>query len=385
MTLRGCVPDCPLTDTIEAKGSMPRASFQRFMSNRSDHSDNIMSKADGDDAVQVADDQAPPMSPTLMGRLFIVPALLVCVMLGVAVVVVLFGASSMDKPQSIDDLLTRIESDPGEKTMGIMLWPGARESWQAAQILARRLESKGGLDPDASEPVARRIIAILEKESFGELGEGAMAERGRARRHFLISALGLLRSSDAVDMLVKCLGAEEAQTRQAALQALARMRQQPAAQHALSSVYPLLHDAVPEVRIIACLTVASLAKRNDAVAIREVSHLLEADREIQWNAAQALARMGSKRSKLVLMNMLDRGFWEQIELNYEDKNTPVHRKFTEMEVARYLCATLGAAACLDDAELKAMIVELRDGDSSYAVREAARLAVDKVNAEAVES
>ncbi|MFQ5502113.1 MAG: HEAT repeat domain-containing protein, partial [Phycisphaerae bacterium] len=312
-------------------------------------------------------------------------ALLVCVMLGVAVVVVLFGASSIDKPQSIDDLLTRIESDPGEKTMGIMLWPGARESWQAAQILARRLEHKGGLDPDEAEPVARRIIAILEKESSARIRDGVAAERGRARRHFLISALGLLPSSNAIDMLVKCLGDDEAQTRQAALQALARMRHQSAARHVLPEIYPLLNDAVPEVRIVACLTVASLADRDDAVAIREVSHLLEADREIQWNAAQALARMGSKRGKLVLMNMLDRGFWEKVELNYEDKNAPVHRKFTEMEVVRYLNAAVAAAACLDDAELKAMIVNLRDGDSSFAVREAARVAIEKVDSEAVKS
>lgn len=321
----------------------------------------------------------------MMGRLFIVPALLVCVMLGVAVVVVLFGASSIDKPQTIDDLLTRIESDPGEKTMGIMLWPGARESWQAAQILARRLERKGGLDVDASRPVARRIIAILEKEGAGGGGEGAARRKGLARRHFLISALGRLQSAEAVETLVYFLGHREPQTRQAALQALARMRAQDAARGALTAVYPLLRDTVPEVRIVACLTVASLAERHDPVAIREVSGLLEADREIQWNAAQALARMGSKRGKLVLMNMLDRGFWEKIELSYEQDAREVHRRFTEMEVARYLSAAAAAAACLEDAELRALVVGLRDGDSSHAVREAARVAVEKMGVEPVQS
>src|SRR6185436_6900989 len=82
-----------------------------------------------------------PMTPTLMGRLFIVPAIIVCVMLGVAVVVVMFGTTTIDKQASISDLIDRIEQDPGERTMS-MLFPRAKESWQAAQELARRFEQK---------------------------------------------------------------------------------------------------------------------------------------------------------------------------------------------------------------------------------------------------
>ena len=37
-----------------------------------------------------------------------------------------------------NDLLDRLQADSGDKTMGL-LFPGARESWQAAQELARRL------------------------------------------------------------------------------------------------------------------------------------------------------------------------------------------------------------------------------------------------------
>src|SRR6185503_738143 len=107
-----------------------------------------------------------------------------------------------------------------------------------------------------------------------------------------------------------------------------------------------------------------------------VADKLEADRELQWNAAMTLARLGSPRGKLVLMNMLDRSFWEGIELSYEEDHVPVRRKYEPVEVSRYLSAAIDAAAQLDDAELNEMIARLeKDKTNSFEVREAARAAI----------
>jgi len=102
-----------------------------------------------------------------------------------------------------------------------------------------------------------------------------------------------------------------------------------------------------------------------------VARKLEADREIQWNAALALSRLGSKRGKLVLMNMLDRSFWEGIDLKYEEDGATVRRKFTEAEVEYRLRAAIDAASRLDDDQLRALVVKLSRNDKSPVVRDAA--------------
>ena len=324
------------------------------------------------------------MTATLMGRLFIVPALVVCVMLGVAVVVVLFGASSIEKPKSIEDLLAIIEHDSGDKTMGMLL-PAAKESWQAAQELARRLDRKEKfLAPLEIEPVAARIVRILEKTSGGTPSgpdAGRAAQRGQARRLFLVSALGRLETATAVEPLTELLEDADAQTRRTALQALVHMRSVEAARQALPRIYRLLDDSDQAVQMVAILSVASLAAPGDAVAIREVARKLESAREVQWNAAIALARLGSKRGKLVLMNMLDRSFWEGLDLDYEEGNARVRRKFTEMEVTLRLRAAIDAGSYLRDEELRASIQRLSAEDRSHVVRDAARTALEQMGAD----
>ena len=314
------------------------------------------------------------MTATLMGRLFIVPAIVVCVMLGVAVVVVLFGTSSLERPQSINDLLDRLQADSGDKTMGL-LFPGARESWQAAQELARRLEDKDkALQDEQIEPVAKRIISILEAtraESQGGPADGPAAQRGHGRRLFLIAALGQLETPVALEPLTGLITDEDPQTRQAALQAIARMHSLPETRQVLPRVYASLDDPVPAVQMIACLTIAMVAERGDVAAVSAVAQKLESDRETQWNAALALARLGSKRGKLVLMNMLDRSFWEGIDLAYEENGATIRRKFTESEVDYRLRAAIDAASRLDDEDLRALVVALSQDDKSHSVRDAA--------------
>ena len=344
------------------------------MSSQQDPTQNAASNPQGDDAAAQAAEQAPPMTATLMGRLFIVPAIVVCVMLGVAVVVVMFGTSSLERPQSINDLLDRLQADSGDKTMGL-LFPGARESWQAAQELARRLEDKDkALDSDQIEPVAKRIISILHAtsaESKGGPTDGSAAQRGHARRLFLIAALGRLDTPVALEPLTRLITDKDPQTRQAALQAIARMRGVPETQQVLPEVYASLDDPVPAVQMIACLTIAMVAERGDAAAVNAVAQKLESDRETQWNAALALARLGSKRGKLVLMNMLDRSFWEGIDLDYEENGASVRRKFTEAEIDYRLRAAIDAASRLDDEDLRALVVALSQDDKSHTVRDAA--------------
>ncbi len=313
-----------------------------------------------------------PMNGRLMARLFIVPALIVCLLLAVAVVVVLFGSTSLEKQVTTEDLLAQIEADRGERTMEFMLLPHARESWQAAQELARRFEQKEKfLKPVELAPTADRIVAILNKYEPGR----DVDEPGPAQQYFLMMALAKLEMPSAVAPLVKLLRDPNAMTRRAALQSLGDLRRVPEARHALPDVLPLLEDKNPAVRIVACATVACLADTGDTSAIRALSPLLDADREIQWNAAMTMARLGSRGGKLVLMNMLQRSYWEGLDLEYIENGAPVHRKYSDLEVARNLASTIDAARHLNDPELAGLISVLQK-DPSVTVRDAARAAME---------
>jgi HEAT repeat protein len=115
-------------------------------------------------------------------------------------------------------------------------------------------------------------------------------------------ALAKLEAPSGVAPLLKLLRDPNANTRRTALQALGEMRRVPEAKRVVTDVLPLLDDPKPEVRMTACATVACLADPGDAAAIRALSPLLDADREIQWNAAMTLARLGNRKGRLVLMN-----------------------------------------------------------------------------------
>lgn len=317
---------------------------------------------------------AGPMTGTLMARLFIVPAVIVCILLAVAVVVVLFGSTAIEKQETVADLLTRLESDSGDRTMGAMLMPKAKESWQAAQELAQRLAERDKfLAADAIEPTAARIVALLEKFPPGRDVE----EEGPAQEHFLMLALGQLGADSSVDALTRMLKDPNWSNRRTALQALALMHGSSKARQSLPAVIALLDDPKPAVQIVACATIAGLADPKDESSRRALAAKLEADREIQWNAAMALARLGDSRGKMVLMNMLDRGYWEKLDLEYTEDNSVVHRKYTPGEVANNLQAAIEAAAHLQGSDLSELIAKLRD-DPAVSVRDAARTAASKM-------
>lgn len=312
-----------------------------------------------------------PLPETLLGRLVVVPALIVCVMLGVAVVVVLFGASPLDKPQTIDQLLATIESDSGQRTAGVALMPAAKESWQAAQELARRLEKIGSdpeMTPKRRDELSARIVTILD----GAMKSAAPGDVTRNKCNFLAMALSMLEAPSGVEWLVERLSSDDADARRVALQGLARMRSSPAARGALPRIYPLLRDASREVQMVACLTVASLAEKGDAAAIRELATLEAPHVELQWNKAVALTRLGSPRGKLMLLNMLDRGYWQGQQLDYFEGGTHILRRFTETEVSNRLAAAAEVAVHLDDGEVRAVLEKLRDADPSHEVRKAAQ-------------
>ncbi len=318
---------------------------------------------------------APPApAPTLMARLFIVPAIVVCLLLAVGVVVILFGTISFDGPETVDQLLSRLEVGGGGRTMGLALLPGDKAYWQAAQTLSRRLAEKDTLlAPQDIEPTARRLIAVLEAIGRGPL----LDDMARSKQYFVMMALARLETESGVEPLAAYLDDPNPGTRLAAMRALAVMSSVPGARRTVRDMLPLLDDGHPEVEIVACAAVASLGDAGDDATIRALDRKLASTGEVQWNAAMALARLGSRRGKRVLLNMLERSYWETHDLDYEEAHRQVRRKYTPLEVSNNLKAAIEAASHLRDADVSASIDRLRD-DRSHAVVEAARLASERM-------
>jgi HEAT repeat protein len=315
--------------------------------------------------------QAEPMSATLMGRLFVVPAVIVTLMICVAIVVVLFGGTAVGQRQTIDELISAIEAGSGKHTAGVMLLPRDREVWQAAQELSVRLERKDKeLTPEEIDAAARRIARILETSAVSKDEE----KETQPRQVFLLLALARLGTGTASETVAAYLDDPDAMMRQFAIRGLMEMSDDPAARGRVERVVALLDDPAHEVRMVACAALGVLADQGDERVIRALREKLDEDREIQWNAALALGRLGSPTARFVLLNMLDRSYWERNRVQYQHDSRQVDRPFTPVEVANYLQATIDVAGELDDADLRAAIETLMD-DPIIQVREAARRAL----------
>ena len=258
---------------------MPGNRATELMTDKSPASADIQPPAETVGATAPA---VPPMTATLMGRLFVVPALVVVVLLVVAVVVILFGASPIQKPRSVAELLTDIESDSGDRSLGNMiLSPKSKQTWQAAQELAIRFD-KGRLDGESANAMAERLIKVIRDRRAATQGAPAADadnSAGLAMQQFLILALAKLKTPAGCEAMTAWLADPDPEIRRIALQGLAEMRDMPEAAKSLRHMYPLLEDTAAEVRIVAALAIASIAPRGDATAINRIASMPATDRD----------------------------------------------------------------------------------------------------------
>jgi len=325
----------------------------------------------------------PPMTPGVMTRLFLVPLLIVVGIVGCAVVVVLlFGGIVTEPERSVDQLIAVLERPTGRKMVGMML-PRDKEVWQAAQELAGRLKRPDqelrGSDRTA---VARRLAALVQRDgdSSAELSDGE-----RQKLAFVMMALARVGEPESLPVLVDRLASPSAATRQAALIALSYYPGSEELGPFLAVMTERLTDEALEVRIVACAVVAHLAERAPGVrafaADRLADGLNDPEREVQWNAALGLGRLADRRCKLVLLDLLDRTYWEE-KTSYRapdpvtDSPGGVDHPLPPGRINVYLKTAIEAAACFltepVDTEVRKALVRLSDdtdaGVSGVAVK-----------------
>jgi HEAT repeat protein len=321
---------------------------------------------------------APPVEPmtgSLMLRLFAVPAGVVAVIVGASVlVVVMFGAITKESDRSISQLIDSMAATSGEKSFGGMLFPKEKEMWQAGPELVRRLREKEKepelKTPEARAAVAERLTKLIEPMAEGT---GELSEQGRQRLSLLVAALAALEQPASIPLLQSLLKSEapSSQTggraassgssagrqataatgiRIAALKAMADMGDTPGIRETLPDLIECVTDPDPVVAMVACVAVSRIAPANHEGAIQALRHAyVSDDRDTRWNAALALARMGSPAGRGLLLDMLDRDYWEN-----KVRTTGTTSQGYELPPAtinRYMIAAIDAAVHLDEADI----------------------------------
>ncbi|MCC7292872.1 MAG: HEAT repeat domain-containing protein [Phycisphaerales bacterium] len=330
---------------------------------------------------RVSHDPGPPMTASLMARLFGVPLLIVTLIIGSAVVVVLlFGSISSEQERSVDDLLAVMDREPTGKVFDVALMPADKEIWQAGKELAARLQKK---DAELSTEDLQKIVARLSALIARDLPRSAsFREDRRGVLHFAIAALGATGEADSIAPLRKALHAEDWQTRREALKALGAAHKTVGARASAAEIASLLDDPEATVRTVAAFVLTFLASPQDEDVLAQLQRACARpgeDREVRWNAALTLARLGSSRSKDVLLAMLDRRYWaEGTPVRLEGGGGgPTEKPMPPGQVEAILRATVEAASNVQDADVR-QAIEALGKDESLLVREAVRAALERL-------
>lgn len=322
-----------------------------------------------------------------LGRLFAVPMVIVTLMVGGAILVVLlFGNIATEDERPLPELLTKLENPVGGKLAQMAMMPRDKEFWQAARQLALRMQKKDAeaLTAEDLDQVVRRLTRLIEEAA-------PLASRDPDERqnplHFFMIALGHSGRAEAVGPILKLLDAPNWMTRRVALETLGWLHEQPAARAAVPRVLDRLEDENETVRLMAAYVLTHLAEPGDAAVEEKLGGIcgsMTADRELQWNAALTLARLGSGKGLGVLLDLLDRPYWTQkVTVAQDDPGSASAQPISEERVEEGLIAAMDAAAHLDDERIWEAI-RLLEKDPSARVKNHAMKLVEERASKAAE-
>lgn len=226
---------------------------------------------------------------------------------------------------------------------------GSDRRWPAAYELSRRMaDPKVRADRTLGPALVKAFVAAKDDDP--------------RVRQYLALAIGRLDPPlppEAVTELTKTLESPDGETRLGAIWALGSSGD--------ASVVPQLQPLYesPDKGIRKMVVYALGALPGDAQLATLRTALQDAEADVRWNAAVALARKGSHDGVPILRQMLDRPYVEQSvkrEVRQDEDRDPI---------ADVMISGLRAAATLKDEALKPLVTNLSRQDRSMKVRQAA--------------
>jgi HEAT repeat protein len=279
---------------------------------------------------------APETGFSLFLKLFIIPALIVLVALGIF----FLGTLAVQHPKSAQQYLEELKSDSTSRR------------WQAAYELSRMLNQGEKIEFD------QNLRAELVK-TFAESGK----DDPRVRE-YLALVLGRLKESSAVTALAEATKDGSNDVRIYSLWALGNIEDEaggPAALAALSDP-----DMGVQRMAVGALSALRYAPAKSALA----ANLKSMNAGLRFDSAVALARLKDDRSVPVLMEMLT--------LKADEKLKDAGEKADDQSLVQSAkLAAIEAVKEMPSAALKAQIAELAKKDPDVKVQEAALSALKK--------
>jgi HEAT repeat protein len=290
-------------------------------------------------------------APALAVQFFLIPLAVV----GITVLGYLGFRSLLTDDRHAEDYLTQIRTGGTDRRWPaayelsrMMADPAVRANHELAPILVEAFERAKSDDPRVRrylalaigrlDPLPKEAIAALSQsldepdegyktDWFSHLTGGADSEAGEAR----ISTIWALGSSGDESVVPK--------------------------------LQPLYESPDAGIRKMVVYALGALPGSTQLSTLRTA--LADAEPDVRWNAAVALARHDSRDGVAVLQQMLDRAYVERTvkrEVRQDDDSDPV---------AEVIVSGLRAAAALKDPSFKPTIDDLSRGDRSMKVRQAA--------------
>jgi hypothetical protein len=274
-------------------------------------------------------------APAIAVQFFLIPLLVV----GATVLVYIGFRSLLSEDRSAEEYLSDIRSG------------GSNRRWPAAYELSRLMA-----DPE----FVKREEAILAPELTTAFGE-SKNDDPRVRQYLALT-LGRLTPPLPVEtrqLLVEALNDKDSQTRISAIWALGSTGEASVS----ADIERQYQSEDAGVRKMAVYALGSMPVETGNETL--VKALEDAEADVQWNAAVALARHGRHEGVPVLRRMLDRAYVERNVTRQPQARDEVD------PVGEVMISGLRAIAALKEAALSEQVRVLSTDDQNVKVRQAA--------------
>ena len=282
-------------------------------------------------------------APAIAVQFFIIPLLVV----GATVLVYVGFRSLLTEDRSAQEYLTDIQSG------------GSNRRWPAAYELSRLMG-----DPQFVKK-QQMVLAPQLIKAFAASGD----DDARLRQ-YLALALGRLTPpipAEARRLLVEALNDKESQTRISAIWALGSTGDLTLA----PQIERMYQSDDAGVRKMTVYALGSLP--GDVGTTTLVKALDDAEPDVQWNAAVALARHGRHEGVNVLRRMLDRDYVQRAVTRQQQATDDID------PVGEVMITGLRAIAALKESSLSEPVKALSQADKNLKVREAATETLRTIN------
>jgi len=295
-------------------------------------------------------------------QLVVIPALIVVACISMAA---LFGMMAGSK-DNIDTHLMKLQQSSGAGKIGLGLQdPRYKDRGLAAYNIATMI-------PKITDPQEKyRISSALLKILNDHVGDNEWTLRS-----YLLMALGQLGQDGGLEAIMQGLQSPHPPVRQSAIGGLLSWPEAQAARIGVASLLDRLKDDNPAVRAAATAALGKLAPTGDQHVIECLKSAMEDSiglpmREVRWNAAVALAKLGDTGgSRFVATVLLDRSALGQMAAG---ESGPITQQKMALNMQdRIMLAVMASLATVQDPSIWDKIGKIADNDPSLAVKNAAR-------------